>query len=170
MADEQGFGAQGFGEGAGNGADTAPQVGMITQYVKDLSFENPNAPGVFQWQGQPRIDVSFNINASIVGEEVHEVVLHVEVKAQSADRTAFQIELAYAGLFGIRNVSEAEMQPFLLAEAPRILFPFARRVIADLVRDGGFPPLLLEPIDFGQLYLQQTAAQDGGQPGATGQA
>ena len=166
MADEQGF-----GEGAGaNGADTSPQVGMITQYVKDLSFENPNAPAVFQWQGQPRIDVSFSINASTVGDEVHEVVLHVEVKAQSADRTAFQIELAYAGLFGIRNISEADMQPFLLAEAPRILFPFARRVVADLVRDGGFPPLLLEPIDFAALYQQQAEAQQAAMLDVQGQA
>ncbi len=170
MADEQGF-----GEGAGaNGADTSPQVGpqvgMITQYVKDVSFENPNAPAVFQWQGQPHIDVGFSINASTVGDEVHEVVLHVEVKARSADRTAFQIELAYAGLFGIRNVPEADMQPFLLAEAPRILFPFARRVVADLVRDGGFPPLLLEPIDFAALYAQQAEAQAAGMLDVQGQA
>lgn len=158
MTDVAGSGSDsGGGAIGGNGADDAPQVGVITQYVKDLSFENPNAPAVYQWQGQPRIDIQFNIAADKVGEDVHEVVLHIEVRAIAADKTAFQIELAYAGLFGLRNVPEADLQPFLLAEAPRILFPFARRLIADMVRDGGFAPLMLEPIDFGALYMQQAA-------------
>ena len=148
-------------EPVANGEDTAPAVGVISQYVKDFSFENPNAPAVYQWQGQPRIDVQFNIGAEQVGEDVHEVVLKIDVKASSADKTAFQVELAYAGLFGMRNVSEDQLQPFLLAEAPRIIFPFARRVLADAVRDGGFPPLMLEPIDFAALYIQQAAAADG---------
>jgi len=147
-------------EPVANGEDTAPAVGVISQYVKDFSFENPNAPAVYQWQGQPRIDVQFNIGAEQVGEDVHEVVLKIDVKATSADKTAFQVELAYAGLFGMRNVSEEQLQPFLLAEAPRIIFPFARRVLADAVRDGGFPPLMLEPIDFAALYIQQAAASD----------
>lgn len=142
-----------------NGEDTSPQVGVISQYVKDLSFENPNAPAVFQWQGQPNIDVQFNIGANAVGEDVHEVVLKIDVRATSADKVAFQVELAYAALFGLRNVPEDQLQPFLLAEAPRIIFPFARRVLADAVRDGGFPPLMLEPIDFASLYMQQAAAQ-----------
>ncbi len=145
-----------------NGEDTAPAVGLISQYVKDLSFENPNSPAVFQWQGQPQIDVQFNIGASQVGDDAHEVILKIDVKAVSADQTAFQVELAYAGLFGMRNVPEDQVQPFLLAEGPRLLFPFARRVLADTVRDGGFPPLLLEPIDFGALYIQQAEAQNEG--------
>ena len=152
MAEDQGNDAQ-----TGNGEDTLPQVGMIAQYVKDLSFENPNAPAVYQWQGQPRIDVQFNIGAQTVGDDVHEVALKVDVTAMSADKTAFQVELVYAGLFGIRNVPEDQAQAFLLAEAPRLLFPFARRVLADAIRDGNFPPLLLEPIDFGALYMQQNA-------------
>jgi preprotein translocase subunit SecB len=159
MADEA------TGEPLANGEDTAPAVGVISQYVKDLSFENPNAPAVYQWQGQPQIDVQFNIGANQVAEDVHEVALKIEVKATSADKVAFQVELVYAGLFGIRNVPEDQIQPFLLAEAPRIVFPFARRVLADCVRDGGFPPLLLEPIDFAALYMQQaeaTAAQSAG--------
>ncbi|MBV9840738.1 MAG: protein-export chaperone SecB [Sphingomonadaceae bacterium] len=147
------------GAGAGNGADDAPQVSLITQYVKDLSFENPNAPAVYQWQGQPQIEVQFNIAANSLGDDVHEVVLHVQVKAVAADKTAFQIEVAYGGLFGIRNFPENELQPFMLAEAPRLLFPFARRVIADTVRDGGFPQLMLDPIDFTSLYMQQLDAQ-----------
>lgn len=138
-----------------NGADTTPQAGLISQYVKDLSFENPNAPAVYQWQGQPQIDIQFNIASNQVGEDAYEVVLKVEAKAVAADKVAFQAELSFAGLFAIRNVPDDQMQPFLLAEAPRILFPFARRVLADAVRDGGFPPLLLEPIDFGQLYMAQ---------------
>lgn len=144
-----------------NGEDTMPQVGVISQYVKDLSFENPNAPAVFQWQGQPNIDVQFNIGAEKVADDVHEVILKVDVRATSADKVAFQVELAYAGLFGLRNIPEDQLQPFLLAEAPRIIFPFARRVLADAVRDGGFPPLMLEPIDFASLYLQQAQAQAG---------
>jgi preprotein translocase subunit SecB len=148
-------------EPAPNGEDTLPQVGVISQYVKDLSFENPHAPDVFGWQGQPNIDVQFNIGANSVAEDVHEVVLKIDVKATAADKVAFQVELVYAGLFGIRNVPEEQMQPFLLAEAPRIIFPFARRVLADAVRDGGFQPLLLEPIDFASLYMQQAQAQAG---------
>jgi len=144
-----------------NGEDTLPQAGMISQYVKDLSFENPNAPAVYQWQGQPRIDVQFNIGAQQAGDDVHEVILKIDVRAEAADKVAFQVELAYAGLFALRNVPEDQIQPFLLAEAPRLLFPFARRVLADAVRDGGFPPLLLEPIDFGALYMSQLEAQAG---------
>jgi preprotein translocase subunit SecB len=155
-----------------NGEDTAPTIGMITQYVKDFSFENPNAPAVFQWQAQPQIEVQFNIGADPVGDDVHEVVLKIDVKAVSGNQTAFQVELSYAGLFGIRNLPDEQMQPFLFAEAPRILFPFARRVLADAVRDGGFQPLLLEPIDFGALYMQQAqlAASDGESAGAAGNA
>lgn len=148
-----------------NGADTTPQIGLITQYVKDLSFENPNAPAVYQWQTQPNIDVQFNIGADQVAEDVHEVALKIEVKATTTDGTAFAVELVYAGLFGMRNVPEDQIQPFMLAEAPRLLFPFARRILSDAVRDGGFPPLMLDPIDFQALYLQQAqAAQLSEQP------
>ncbi len=138
-----------------NGADTAPQAGLLSQYVKDLSFENPNSPAVYQWQGQPQIDIQFNIASGQVADDAYEVVLKVEAKATADDKVAFQVELLYAGLFAIRNVPADQLQPFLLAEAPRILFPFARRILADAVRDGGFPPLLLDPIDFGQLYMAQ---------------
>jgi preprotein translocase subunit SecB len=152
--------AEDFAEPVANGEDTAPAVGLISQYVKDFSFENPNAPAVFQWQGQPQIDVQFNIGANMVGDDVHEVLLKIDVRASSADKVAFQVELEYAGLFGIRNVPDEQLQPFLLAEGPRLIFPFARRVLADAVRDGGFPPLLLEPIDFGALYMQQAAQNE----------
>lgn len=142
----------------GNGADNLPQIGLITQYVKDLSFENPNAPGVYQWQTQPNIDVQFNIGSDRVADDLHEVQLKIEVKATTDAGTAFAVELLYAALFGMRNVPDDQVNPFLLAEAPRLLFPFARRILADAVRDGGFPPLLLDPIDFGGLYEQQAQA------------
>jgi preprotein translocase subunit SecB len=142
-----------------NGADTTPAAGLIQQYVKDLSFENPNAPAIFQVQAPPQIDVQFNIGTAQVGEEIHEVVLRVDVRAETEGQVAFIVELTYAGLFGLRNIPAEHVQPFLLAEAPRLLFPFARRVLADAVRDGGFQPLLLEPIDFAAIYMQQAEAQ-----------
>ncbi|WP_443969966.1 protein-export chaperone SecB [Sphingobium sp. CR28] len=140
-----------------NGADTLPQIGLLAQYVKDLSFENPNSPAVYSWQTQPQIDVQFNIASTPAAEDVHEVALRITAKAESDQGVAFAVELLYAGLFGIRNVSEEQQQAFLFAEAPRLLFPFARRVLADAVQDGGFPPLLLDPLDFNALYQQQTA-------------
>ena len=155
-------------------AGDQPQVQLIAQYVKDLSFENPNAPAVYQWQSQPQITVGFNIAANTVGEDVHEVVLKVEINATGDNQTAFAVELSYAGLFAIRNVPAEQVQPFLFAEAPRLLFPFARRVVADSIRDGNFPPLMLEPMDFGALYMQQAAQAQaqagGGTIGAGGQA
>jgi preprotein translocase subunit SecB len=144
---------------AGNGDDGLPQVGILAQYVKDLSFENPNAPAVYQWQGQPQMDVQVNIGVQGVGQDVHEVVLKIEVEAKGDQGTAFRVELLYAGLFALRNIPEEQLQPFLLAEAPRLIFPFARRIISDAVIDGGFPPLLLDPIDFAGLYMQSAAQQ-----------
>jgi len=141
-----------------NGEDTMPAAGLISQYVKDLSFENPNAPAIFQVQAQPQIDIQFNIGTSQVADEIHEVVLRVEVRAEVEGQVAFLVDLAYAGLFGLRNIPEEHVQPFLLAEAPRLIFPFARRVLADAVRDGGFQPLLLEPVDFAAIYMQQAEA------------
>ena len=173
MAEQEG--ANGSGEQAMAGGDNLPQVGVIAQYVKDLSFENPNAPAVYQWQGQPQMDVQFNIGSSGVGQDLHEVSLKIEITAKASEGTAFQLELLYGGLFALRNIPAEQLQPFLLAEAPRILFPFARRIIADATVDAGFPPLLLDPIDFAGLYMQRAAHQQaeatGGQAGdVTGQA
>lgn len=147
------------GEPYVNGEDVSPAVGMLSQYVKDLSFENPNAPAIYQNQNPPQIDVQFNIGAAQVGEDVHEVTLKIDVRAEADGQVAFIVELAYAAIFGLRNVPDEHIQPFLLGEAPRLIFPFARRVLADAVRDGGFPPLMLEPIDFAALYTAQTEAQ-----------
>ena len=138
----------------------APQVGVISQYTKDLSFENPNAPHSFQTmaENKPNIEVNIGVGTNKLNEESFEVELKINVQAKNNDSNTFVIELVYAGVFGLKNVPEESMQPFLLIQAPTILFPFARRVIADASRDGGFPPLLLEPIDFTGLY-QQTMAQ-----------
>jgi preprotein translocase subunit SecB len=146
------------GEPLANGADTTPAAGLISQYVKDFSFENPNAPAIYQNPTPPAIDVQFNIASAQVDEDVYEIVLRIEVKAEAEGTVAFLVDLSYAGLFGLRNFPLEHLQPFLLAEAPRLIFPFARRVLADAVRDGGFPPLLLEPIDFGAVFLQQQEA------------
>lgn len=138
-----------------NGEDTMPQIGLLNQYVKDLSVENPNAPNSFGWGTAPEVDLQVHIAVNTVNEEVHEVTMKLTAKAQTEEGVQFSVELDYATLFGIRNVSEEQAHPFLFGEAPRLMFPFARRVIADAVRDAGFPPLVLEPIDFNALYVQQ---------------
>ncbi|MCT2399068.1 protein-export chaperone SecB [Novosphingobium mangrovi (ex Huang et al. 2023)] len=143
----------------GNGADTAPSAGIISQYVKDLSVENPNAPQSFSWQDAPQIDVQFNIGARTIDTDVHEVELKITCVSKAETGTAFVVDLSYCALVGMRNLDEGQSHAFLFAEAPRILFPFARRVIADAVRDAGFAPLMLEPIDFNGLYAQQLQAQ-----------
>jgi len=149
---------------AGNGSGDmgiAPQVSILAQYTKDLSVENPSAPQVYQWQVQPNLEVQFNINVAGAAEDVHEVGLKIEVTARSDNGVHFVVDLTYAGLFGLRNVPEEALQPFLLIEAPRLLFPFARQIVADAVTNSGFPPLLLDPIDFTSAYMSQVQAQQG---------
>ncbi|MGN3974184.1 protein-export chaperone SecB [Tsuneonella sp. SYSU-LHT278] len=142
-------------EALGNGADNQPVAGIISQYVKDLSVENPNAPACFQWQSAPNIDLQFNIAAEPVSEEVSEVELKIKLTAKADEGDLYLVELAYCGLIGMRNLPDEHAHAFLYAEAPRILFPFARRVIADATRDLGFQPMMIDPIDFNGLYLQQ---------------
>ena len=139
----------------GNGADNRPTAGFIAQYIKDLSVENPNAPASFQWQDAPQIDLQFNIAANPVNDEVSEVELKINATANCESGQVYVIELVYAGLVGVRNMPEDQMHMFLFAEAPRILFPFARRVVADATRDLGFQPLMVDPIDFNGLYMQR---------------
>ncbi len=142
-----------------NGEDTSPAAGVISQYVKDLSVENPNAPESFNFAEKPQIDLQFNIGAKPVGEDVHEVELKVNVTAKADKGNVYLVELAYCGLAVMRNLPDEQMHAFLYAEAPRLLFPFARRVIADATRDAGFQPLVLDPIDFNGLYMQQMQNQ-----------
>ena len=142
-----------------NGEDASPAIGLISQYIKDLSVENPNAPESFQWADAPEISVDFNIGARPLGPDVHEIELKINVTSKTPQGTAFAIELAYGALIGMRNVTEDQAHPFLFAEGPRLVFPFARRIIADAVRDAGYPQLILEPIDFNGLYLSQMQAK-----------
>jgi preprotein translocase subunit SecB len=158
----------------GNGEDNQPMAQALAQYIKDLSVESPNSPHAFQWQVQPAVDVQFNINVDKIADEVHEVVLRINVAAKSDQGAHFLVDLSYAGLFGIRNVPEDAMGPFLLIEAPRLLFPFARQIVADAVQNTGFPPLLLEPINFEAAFVQQleaaqAAGADGGDAPAEGE-
>lgn len=144
---------------AGNGQDTQPSAGIVAQYVKDLSVENPNSPDCFQWTDVPQLDVQFNIAARPISAEIQEVELKIQISAKAEAGTAYIVDLSYCGLIGMRNLDEGQAHAFTYAEAPRILFPFARRIVADAVRDAGFQPLMLEPIDFNGLYVQQLAAQ-----------
>lgn len=146
----------------GNGADQpndGAQVAILAQYIKDLSVESPSAPQVFQWQGEkPQLEVQFNLNANRVTDEVHELELKLDASARSESGVHFLIDLTYAGLFGLRGVPEEALPPFLLVEAPRLLFPFARQIVAEATQNAGFPPLMLDPIDFGAIYMSQIQA------------
>jgi preprotein translocase subunit SecB len=154
-----------------NGEDTAPAVGMLSQYIKDMSVENPNAPESYQWEEQPQIDVQVNIQVNQVSDEVHEVAMSLGVKAESDKGVHFNVELDYATLFGLRNIPAEHAHQFLFGEAPRLIFPFARRVVSDAIRDAGYPPLVLEPIDFNALYIQQlTQAQEMAEAQPAGEA
>ncbi|MFQ5347134.1 MAG: protein-export chaperone SecB [Rhodothalassiaceae bacterium] len=147
------------GPAAQTAQDNAPQAAILAQYVKDLSFENPKAAQTLQRLSQPgakpQIEVNINVGGTRVAEEAFEVELKITATSRIGEETAFAVELVYAGLFGARNLPDNVLEPFLLVQAPTVLFPFARRIIADTVRDGGFAPLMLEPIDFGALYQQQ---------------
>ncbi len=136
-----------------------PQIGVLAQYVKDLSFENPNAPRSMVPVGQqPTINIQVNVDAAPMSGTDVEVTLRLEGKAESKSMLLFSFELVFAGTFRIQNVPADSLQPIVLIECPRLLFPFAREIVATVVRNGGFPPLLLEPIDFVALYRQRLAA------------
>jgi preprotein translocase subunit SecB len=148
--------------GNGSGENTnEPQVSILAQYIKDLSVENPSAPQVYSWQVQPELDVQFNIAVNTAAENVHEITLKIEVSARSENGVHFVVDLSYAGLLGLRNLPDEALQPFLLIEAPRLIFPFARQIVAEAVSGTGFPPLLLDPIDFTAAYMAQLQAQQG---------
>ena len=139
-----------------NGTDEhSVRVQVVGQYVKDLSFENPSAPA--NLTVRPQIELSVDLQARQVEREHYEVELRLRVSATADDKPAFLLELVYAGLFQLHNVPDEIRQQILLIEAPHILFPFARRIVADTVRDGGLPPLMVEPIDFAALYRAKTA-------------
>ncbi len=160
--------------GNGGPADAAasegqpPGIHVLGQYIKDLSFENPNAPRSLRPSDKaPKLDVNVNVNARPQSETEFEIELKLEAKASRGQETLFIAEVSYAGLFRIRNVAQEHMHPLLLIECPRLLFPFARQIIADATRQGGFPPLMIDPIDFAQLYRQRVAELNVQQRAAT---
>ncbi|MGB0085185.1 MAG: protein-export chaperone SecB [Rhodomicrobiaceae bacterium] len=153
MADEQ----NGDG-GAETGGDAAgqPQINVLGQYIKDLSFENPRAPVSLRGPGKnPNIQVNFNVQAQAIGGDAYEVALTIEASAKNEDGNLYALELVYAGGFRLKDLPQQALRPVLFIECPALLFPFARRLVGDLTREGGFPPLLLDPIDFASLYRQR---------------
>jgi len=140
--------------------DMQPQLTVVSQYIKDFSFENPNAPkSLAGRQEQPQIGIQINVGANPLSETDIEVVIKLDGKAESGTTLLFRFELEFAGVFRIRNVPQESMNPVVLIECPRLLFPFSREIIATAVRNGGFPPLLLDPVDFVCLYRQKMAQQ-----------
>ncbi|HEY7978489.1 MAG TPA: protein-export chaperone SecB [Rhizomicrobium sp.] len=136
--------------GNGSGDAGAPRMQILAQYVKDLSFENPGAP--MNPSVRPAIDLGVDLQARRVEGDHYEVELRLRVSAQHEEKTLFLMELSYAAIMMIQGVPEEVVQQVLLIEAPHLMFPFARRVVADTIRDGGMPPLMIEPIDFAALY------------------
>jgi preprotein translocase subunit SecB len=143
------------------GNDVAdPEFRILTQYVSDLSFENPNAPqSLGSLSEQPQIDVRVDVGVKGISDTDFEVKLTIGIDAKVKEGVLFLVELQYNGMFRLVNIPADSVEPMLLIECPRQLFPFARRIIADVTRDGGFPPLMIDPIDFVSLYKQrQTSA------------
>jgi preprotein translocase subunit SecB len=145
------------GGGGDPQADSAqPQVNVVGQYIKDLSFEAPDTARLFRGPGKnPNLQLNFNVQVNDLQENAYEVALTLEGEARSEEGLLYKIELVYAGAFVLRNLPKEAIHPVLFIECPALLFPFARRVAADLTREGGFPPLLLDPIDFGGLYRRR---------------
>ncbi len=144
------------------GARAAPRLSVRTRYVKDLSFENPNAPSSLRSEpGQPSIDVDVAVNARSLGNSSYEVSLRITARASRGGAMLFVVELQYAGVFLIQNFPPGRLESACMIECPRILFPFARNVIAETTRQGGVAPLLLDPIDFSALYRRHRQERDG---------
>jgi preprotein translocase subunit SecB len=144
----------------GPGDGKTSSLNVLAQYIKDLSFENPNAPNFsVRPDQQPALNIQINVNAKPLSDTEFEVELKIEGKAEHAQTVLFGIDLVYAGVFRIQNVAKENIHPLVLIECPRLLFPFARQIIADTVREGGFPPLMLDPVDFAALYRQRATQQ-----------
>ena len=156
--DDAATAADGAGAAAPEDAN-APRIAVKAQYIQDLSFENPNAPGSLSGSEAPKVDIGVNFNARGTGGDDFEITLKITANAKRGETTVFVLELVYGGLFTLANIPQERRRALCLIECPRILFPFARRIVADATRDGGFPPLFLEPIDFVKLY-QSHAAKD----------
>ncbi|AAK85831.1 MULTISPECIES: protein-export chaperone SecB [Rhizobium/Agrobacterium group] len=147
---------------AENGAQGAvsPSLNILAQYIKDLSFENPGAPRSLQGrENAPAININVNVNANPISGSDFDVVLTLNAEAKDGDKILFAAELVYGGVFRIAGFPQEHMLPVLFIECPRLLFPFARQIIADVTRNGGFPPLMIDPIDFSQMFAQRVAEE-----------
>lgn len=152
------------GAPAQDGPSDLPAIRVLAQYVKDFSFENPNAPASLREGAQPKIDLQLDVNARAMDEPgIFEVDLKINAKSERDGQAQFIIELVYSGLFGFSNIPADAIEPLLLAECPRLLFPFARQLIATNSQAGGYPPLMLDPMDFGALYASQRVAPTEGE-------
>lgn len=146
--------------GQQNGAAAQPQLSVLTQYVKDLSFESPGAPlSLRPREKAPDININVNVQANSIAETDYDVVLTLNARAQTGDDVLFNIELVYGGVFRLKNFSQEQLVPVLYVECPRLLFPFARQVMAEASRNGGFPPLMIDPIDFARMFQQRMAEE-----------
>ncbi len=153
------------GNGAGAAQGGAPSLNVLVQYAKDLSFENPNAPrSLGPQENNPNIQINVNVNARPMSETDFEVDLKLEGQAGEGANTLFKFELDYAGVFRLQNIPNEQVPLVVMIECPRLLFPFARQIIADAIRNGGFPPLYVDPIDFAALYQQRMAQAQAQQP------
>jgi len=140
-------------------ANDAPSMNLIGQYIRDLSFENPGAPtSILGGSGNPGFSVNINVAVKKQTEEIYAVELTLHAKAERDSALLFNVELVYGGVFRLRNVPENNLPPLLMIECPRLIFPFARQVLASVTQQGGFPPLMMDPVDFNQIYRQNLAA------------
>jgi preprotein translocase subunit SecB len=139
-----------------NGAQPQVQIRVMAQYIKDLSFENPNIERMLAGTGEnPNIEVQINVNGRQMRPEFYESSIELTATAKNNTGTLYELELVYAGLFQVQNIPQDALEPFLLVNCPTLLFPYMRRLISDTTREGGFPPLLLDPIDFAVLYVNR---------------
>jgi len=151
-------------------ASGQPMMLVNAQYLKDFSFENPNAPQSLQQTGEPNIQIAIDVNVGQVADKAFEVTLAMRAEGKADETTLFIVEIAYAGIFSLGEVQEEHTAPLLYIEAPRQLFPFARAIIADAVRDGGFPPLMIQPVDFVAIFQQRVAQAQASQQASGGDA
>lgn len=143
-----------------NQGTTSPSLNILAQYIKDFSFENPGAPRSLQARDKaPAININVNVNANPLSDTDFDVVLALNAEAKDGDKVVFVSELIYGGVFRISGFPQEHMLPVLFIECPRLLFPFARQIIADATRNGGFPPLMIDPIDFAQMFAQRVAEE-----------
>jgi preprotein translocase subunit SecB len=164
MADETNSGA------TANAQPAAPSFNLVGQYIRDMSFENPGAPvSIMQGGPNPQFNVGINVGVKKQADEIYAVEITLNAKAEREKNVLFNIELIYGGVFRMKNIPESQLPPLLLVECPRLIFPFARQILASITQQGGFPPLMMEPVDFQAIYMQNLRAQQAQQAAGTPQ-